>query len=129
MKKGIRKKTYICGNSSTNYLIDWLWMPGSPGRTRLSIRRCTTYIVSYYYHIPPPPSSERSSIDIWVNLRGWSLPECFLSSVGSFTSTLNVRLEGTSALRDMRATRGTPLMLMNREINLSIFFWHEWQVC
>ena len=54
------------------------------------------------------PSSEWSSIDIWLNLRGWSLPECFSSSLGSFTSTLNVRVEGTSTLRDMRATRGTP---------------------
>ena len=41
-------------------------------------------------------------------LRRWSLPECFASSLGSFTSTLNVRVEGTSVLRDMRATRGTP---------------------
>ena len=38
----------------------------------------------------------------------WSLPECFTSSVRSFTSTLNIRVEGTSALRDMRATRSTP---------------------
>ena len=43
--------------------------------------------------IPPPPSSEGSSIDIWVNLRWWSLPESFSSLVGSFT--LNVRVEGT----------------------------------
>ena len=41
----------------------------------------------------------------------------FSSSVGSFTSTLNVRVEGTSTLRGVRAT--SPLMLRSREINLS----------
>ena len=75
--------------------IDWLWMPGSPGRTH-RVRWCATCVVTY--NLPPPRAQ---SIDIWLNLRGWSLPECFSSSVGSFTSTLNVRVEGTSTLRGM----------------------------
>ena len=49
----------------------------------------------------------------------WSLPECFTSSVGSFTSTLNVRVEGTSVFYVICESRGAhPLMLQGREINL-----------
>ena len=101
-------------------------MPGSPGRTHLIIRWCATCVVSY--NCTSSPSSEGNTIDRW----GWSQPECFL------TSTLNVRVEGTSALRDIRATRGTPPNVEDQR-NYSLFFrrlrvsnqdrWREWRVC
>ena len=82
--------------------IEWLvvdaWIARSHTSPYYMVRHvlwATIYLLS--------PSSEVSSIDIWVNL-----PECFSSSVGSFTSTLNVRVEGTSDLRGMWATRSTP---------------------
>ena len=59
-------------------MIDWLWMPGSPGRTH-RIRWCATCVVSY-----------------------------------------NVRVEGTSTLRGMRATRGTPPNV-DEQRNYSLF--------
>ena len=52
----------------------------------------------------------------------WSLPECFASSVGSFTSTLNVRVEDTSVLRDMQATRSTPPNVEEQRKLISLFF-------
>ena len=88
-------------------LIDWLIGCGCLDRqvTHIVFDGAPRVLWATIYLLP---SSEWSSIDICLNLRGWSLPERFSSSVGSFTSTLNVRVEGTSTLRGMRATRGTP---------------------
>ena len=86
------------------WLIDWLIVDAWIARSHTSYSMVRHVWATIYLL----PCSEWSSIDIWLNLRGWSLPERFSSLVGSFTSTLNVRVEGTSTLRGMRATRGTP---------------------
>ena len=76
------------------WLIDWLWMPGSPGRTHLTIRRCATCVVSYSYTStppPPPPTPDLRGEQYWYMGK---FPRVVTALVGSFTSTLSVRVEG-----------------------------------
>ena len=69
------------------WLIDWLVVDAWIARSHTSYSMVRHLCCELQF--TSSPSSEWSSIDIWLNLRGWSLPECFSSSVGSFTSTLN----------------------------------------
>ena len=55
----------------------------------------------------PQVLQQRESTEYWSR-NSLTVVTARVFYVGSFTSTLNVRVEGTSALRDMRATRSTP---------------------
>ena len=118
-------------NHMIDRLIDWLWMLGSPGRTHLSIRWCTTCVVNY--NLPPP--SELGGEQYWY--MGKSL-RVFTALFNKFYQHrvffvlgrffyFHPQCQGRRHLRFMwymRATRGTPPNVEQR----NFFFFRFFQI-